>query len=184
VFLTFHVCFTRLETICPRTSKLACWRGVGAPGQQQLALKDQCWRAAYVDRQHRRISGGRLHKPPASTNGPIYAGGRLISTASRDLYYWWFLYAPANTVKLKIAWNWYSYHQYFNIDSTNKSNWITQKSNSNGNINTNSTLERFISHKQHAWSQMFQSTLNQHKLKYTTIGASLTSQLQLASLSS
>jgi hypothetical protein len=54
-----------------------------------------------------------------------------------------------------------------------------KKPNSNWNINTNITLERFISHK-----QMFQSTLNQHKLKYTTIGVSLTSQLQLTSLGS
>jgi hypothetical protein len=34
---------------------------------------------------------------------PFFAGGWLISTASRDLYYWRLSYAPANTVKLKIA---------------------------------------------------------------------------------
>jgi hypothetical protein len=50
-----------------------------------------------------RFSGGGLHKPTASTNGPISAGWWLISTASRDLYYWRLSYAPANTVKLKIA---------------------------------------------------------------------------------
>jgi hypothetical protein len=57
-------------------------------------------------------------------------------------------------------------HQYFNMDSTNKSNWFTQKSNSNWNMNTNNTLERFMSHKQHAWSQMFQSTPTQIKVHY------------------
>jgi hypothetical protein len=61
------------------------------------------WQTSYVDRQHRRFSGGGQHKPTASTNGLISAGGWLISTAGRDLYYWRLLYAPANTVKLIIA---------------------------------------------------------------------------------
>jgi hypothetical protein len=49
------------------------------------------------------LVGGGLHKPTASTNGLISAGEWLISTASRDLYYWRLSYAPANIVKLKIA---------------------------------------------------------------------------------
>jgi hypothetical protein len=127
------------------TSKLACLRA--GNHQHSGALGRQA-----SNRQHWRISAGRQHKPPASTNGPISTGGWLISTASRDLHYWWLSYAPANKVKLKIDWKWYFCHQYFNMDNTNKSN-------SNWNINANNTLERFISHKQHAWSQMFKSIL-------------------------
>jgi hypothetical protein len=127
-----HKWYTRPETICPRTSKLACWRvqlsiasKVGRRGagpatasiEASLLAGDisyplaqwyhLCWRTSYVDRQHIRFSGGGLHKPTANTNGPISAGGWLISTASSDLYYWRLSYAPTNTVKLKIAWNWY-----------------------------------------------------------------------------
>jgi hypothetical protein len=53
---------TRTETICPGTSKLACWR-------VQLAT------ASTVGR---RGAGPAT----ANTNGAIYAGGRVMSTAS------------------------------------------------------------------------------------------------------
>jgi hypothetical protein len=49
------------------------------------------------------LVGAAYISQTASTNGPISAGGWLISTASRDLYYWRVSYAPANTEKLKIA---------------------------------------------------------------------------------
>jgi hypothetical protein len=40
-----------------------------------------------------------------------------MSTGSMDFYYWWFAYAPANTVKLKIA-----------TSVTNISTWTTPTS--------------------------------------------------------
>jgi hypothetical protein len=48
------------------------------------------------------VGAAYISQPPAQ-NGPISAGGWLISTAGRDLYYWGVSYASANTVKLKIA---------------------------------------------------------------------------------
>jgi hypothetical protein len=68
---------TRPKMICPGTSKLACWRV-------------QLWTASKVGRrgdgtataQHWSITAGGRHNPPASTNGTIYAGGRVMSTAS------------------------------------------------------------------------------------------------------
>jgi hypothetical protein len=47
------------------------------------------------------VGAAYISQPPAQMVPS--AGEWLISTASKDLYYWRLSYAPANTVKLKIA---------------------------------------------------------------------------------
>jgi hypothetical protein len=71
----------------PATASIEASLMAGDISHRQHKWYHLCWRTSYIDRQHRRFSGGGLHKPTASTNGPISAGGWLISTASRDLYY-------------------------------------------------------------------------------------------------
>jgi hypothetical protein len=48
------------------------------------------------------VGAAYISQPPAQMV-PFLLAGWLISTASRDLYYWRLSYAPTNTVKLNIG---------------------------------------------------------------------------------